>query len=67
MVAVQQPHKYTTPRLVPQKGNTFQNFATYMSFITKFLQVSPRQFENLISGAPNKSRRRSDKQINVGY
>ena len=33
MVAVQQPHKYKTPRLVPQEGNTFQNFATYISFI----------------------------------
>ena len=28
MVAVQQPHKYKTPRLVSLEGNTFQNFAT---------------------------------------
>ena len=33
MVAVQQPHKYKTSRLVLLEGNTFQNVAAYISFI----------------------------------
>ena len=33
MVAVQQPHKHKTSRLVSLEGNTFQNFAANISFI----------------------------------
>ena len=61
MVAVQQPHKYKTPRLVSLEGNTFQNFATYISFIIWVTQQKYQFFcrfllENLTSGAPTKSR-----------
>ena len=44
-------------RLTSLEANSFQNLATYISFInwviqqiTYFLQVSPRKIENLISG-----------------